>query len=165
MPVTWSGTDYQFFWTVNYAGAFWATNGKPGLNGEAISGIDNANPAQVTTLNPHGFSTGDSVTIINVKGYQPLAPSTPILNGQVFTIVVTGVNTFTLTGLNGALYSAYTSNGLALDSQVTSSGQDGIRFYASTTAGNTWVNYNPPLDVFLYGNLGRVICIYLFLFE
>lgn len=26
-PVTWNGQDYQQFWTVNYEGAFWATNG------------------------------------------------------------------------------------------------------------------------------------------
>lgn len=146
MPVTWSGTNYDFFWTINYAGAFWATNSKSGLNGVNISNIDNANPAQVTTSSPHGFTTGQSVTIINVQGYQPLASGTPILNGQVFVITVTGATTFTLNGLNGALYSAYTSNGIALNSQVSITGQDGIRYYASTSVGNTWVNYNPPLD-------------------
>ena len=61
---------------------------------------------------------------------------------------MTGLNTFTLTGLNGALYNGYTSNGIALNSQVSISGQDGIRFYASTSVGNTWVNYNPPIDPF-----------------
>lgn len=146
MPVTWSATDYQFFWTTNYAGGFWATNSKAGLNGVAISGINNANPAEVTTSSNHGFTTGQSVTIINVSGYAPLLPATPILNGQVFTIVVTGLNTFTLTGLNGALYSGYTSNGIALNSLVSVTGQDGIRYYASTNSGNTWVNYNPPID-------------------
>ncbi len=146
MPVTWSGTDYQFFWTINYAGAFWATNGKSGLNGVNIAGINNANPAQVTTVSPHGFATGDNVTIVNVQGYAPIAATTPILNGQVFVIVVTGPSTFTLTGLDGTLYAGYTSNGIALDSQVAITGQDGIRYYASTSIGNTWVNYNPPID-------------------
>ena len=31
-PVTWSGQDYQQFWTTNYQGALWATNNVPGLN-------------------------------------------------------------------------------------------------------------------------------------
>ena len=146
MPVVWSGTDYQFFWSINYAGGFWVTNSKPGLNGQTITNIDNANPAEVTTIVNHGFTTGDQVTIINVQGYAPNLATTPILNGQVFTIVVTGLNTFTLTGFDGTLYAAYTSNGMALDSQVAITGQDGIRYYASTSVGNTWVNYNPPLD-------------------
>src|SRR5947208_1734122 len=42
MPVVWSGTDYQFFYTANYANAFWATNSKPGLHGASISNITNA---------------------------------------------------------------------------------------------------------------------------
>lgn len=145
MPVTWNGTDSDFFWAINYAGALWVTNSIPGLNGAVISNINNANPAQVTTATNHGFTTGQSVAIINVNGYTPIAASTPVLNGQVFVITVTGLNTFTLNGLNGALYNAYTSNGIALNSQVQTAGQDGIRYYASTAAGNTWVNYNPPL--------------------
>ena len=148
MPVTWNGTNSQFFWTTNYAGGFWATNYVPGLNGINISNINNANPAQVTTVSNHGYTTGQFVTIVNVLGYAPISPSTPILNGQVFQIIVTGLNTFTLDGLNGALYGAYTSNGIALNSQVTITGQDGIRYYALTSVGNTWVNYNPPIDPF-----------------
>lgn len=146
MPVTWSGTDYQFFWSINYAGGFWVTNSNPGLNGISIINIDNANPAQVTTSVNHGYTTGQSVTIINVQGYAPILASTPIINGQVFTITVTGLNTFTLDGLDGALYFPYSSNGMSLNSQVAVTGQDGIRYYASTSVGNTWVNYNPPLD-------------------
>jgi hypothetical protein len=146
MPVTWSGTDYQFFWTTNYAGGFWATNSKPGLNGLSINNIDNANPAEVETSPNHGYSNGQHVTIINVSGYAPTAASTPIINGQVFAITVTGLNTFTLDGFNGTLYGGYSSGGMALNSEVTVTGQDGIRYYASTNVDNTWVNYNPPID-------------------
>lgn len=146
MTVVWSGTDYQFFFTTNYAGAFWATNSKPGLNGIAISAINNANPAQVTTTINHGFTTGQSVTIINVSGYLPLLAATPPLNGKVFTITVTGLNTFTLDGFNGALYGAYVSGGIALNSEVAITGQDGIRYYGALTNGTGWANYNPPID-------------------
>src|ERR1700679_908521 len=41
LPVSWSGADYQQFWSTNYQGAFWATNGVPGLNvvtGTYVSG-------------------------------------------------------------------------------------------------------------------------------
>jgi len=31
-PFTWSGQDYQQFWTTNYSGALWATNNNPGLH-------------------------------------------------------------------------------------------------------------------------------------
>ena len=30
-PLMWTGTDYQFFWTTNYANALWATNNNPGF--------------------------------------------------------------------------------------------------------------------------------------
>lgn len=33
----WTGTDYQFFWTYNYAGAMWATNSKPGFQGSSTA--------------------------------------------------------------------------------------------------------------------------------
>ncbi len=157
IPVIWSGTNSQFFFTTNYAAAFWATNSKEGLHGRSISGIDNANPAQVTTAVPHGFSSAPKpqyVSIINVSGYTPISTATPILNGQNFQITVTGVTTFTLTGLNGALYNAYISGGIALNSQVSIAGQDGIRYYADVSnnatptvpIGDSWVNYNPPID-------------------
>lgn len=145
MPTTWSGTDFQFFYTTNYASAFWATNSKSGLHGVDIFNIDNANPAQITTTVNHGYTTGQSVTIINVSGYGPILATTPILNGQVFVITVTGANTFTIP-LNGVLYNAYASAGIALNSQVNQTGEDGIRYYAGTAIGNTWVNYNPPID-------------------
>lgn len=146
MPTIWSGTNYQFFFTTNYAGAFWATNSKPGLHGVAISNIDNANPAQVTTTVNHGYTTGQTVVIINVTGYTPILTSTPIINGQSFVITVTGANTFTLDGFNGALYNPYTSDGIALNSFVSQTGQDGIRYYGALTNGTGWANYNPPID-------------------
>lgn len=33
----WSGTDYQFFWTTNYAGALWATNSVYGFQGQSTA--------------------------------------------------------------------------------------------------------------------------------
>lgn len=148
MATTWSGTNYQFFNTANYAGGFWATNGKAGLHGLAILDIDNANPAKVTTTVPHGYSTGQFVAIINVSGYEPIpaSPPTPILNGQVFKITFDGVDTFTLDGFDGSLYNAYTSGGMVLNAQVNIAGEDGIRYYGELSTGTSWANYNPPID-------------------
>lgn len=151
MPTIWSGTDYQFFFTTNYAGAFWATNFKPGLHGVAIAapGISNTNPAIVTTLVNHGYTTGQFVTIINVSGFT--STTLPALNGRTFLIGATTPNTFELKNLDGStfdgtLYTAYSSGGFALNNQVSQTGQDGIRYYATTNVGDTWVNYNPPID-------------------
>ncbi len=144
MPTIWSGTNYQFFFTTNYSGAFWATNSKPGLHGVAITGIDNANPAVVTAAN--NFTNGQTVTIINVSGYAPLATTTPPLNGQSFIISAVSPTAFTLTGLNGALYNVYGSGGMALNSYVSQTGQDGVRYYGDLTNGDGWANYNPPID-------------------
>ena len=141
-PEVWSGTDYQFFFTTNYANAFWATNSKAGLHGASISGITNAVAplAQVTTTAPHGFTTGQTVVFINVGGMTQI-------NGQSDTITVTGANTFTLDTIDTSGYGVYTSNGFALNAFISVSGQDGIRYYGVLTNGTGWANYNPPLDI------------------
>lgn len=136
MQFEWSGTNYQFFFTTNYAGAFWATNFKSGLNGADISNIVTGTPTTITTSSPHGFTTGQTVTFINIGG-------TTELNGTTAVITVTTPTEFTVPT---ATTNAYTSNGIALNSQVSVVGQDGIRYYAQTSVGNTWVNYNPPID-------------------
>ena len=51
-PTTWNGQDYQQFWTVNYQGALWATNGitqpfnstKIGMQFKPISAIGIGTP-------------------------------------------------------------------------------------------------------------------------
>ncbi len=138
MTVTWSGTDYQFFYTINYADAFWATNSKAGLHGVAISNITNAVTPTVTTSTPHGFTSGQTVVFINVGGMTQI-------NGQSSVIIVTGANTFTIT-INTTTYGIYTANGMALNSSVAIANQDGIRYYGDLTNGTGWANYNPPID-------------------
>ena len=141
MPVVWSGTDYQFFFTTNYAGAFWATNSKPGLNGVAISGITNSPPpnAEVTTSTPHGFTTGQTVVFVNVGGMIQI-------NGLSSVITVTSPTKFKLNTIDTSTFGVYTSGGIALNSEVAITGQDGIRYYGVLTNGTGWANYNPPLN-------------------
>jgi hypothetical protein len=154
-PTTWNGQDYQQFWTTNYQGALWATNGinvpfsienigmqympivastvidtgppaivnlqimghglsvgdflfinettTSGLTG-LITAATQTNPVSITSAN-HGLTTGNMVTISGVVGMTQL-------NGNTYTITVTGANTFTLNGTLGATFSPYISGGV-----------------------------------------------------
>jgi len=64
-------------------------------------GISNANPAAVHAT-AHGLSTGDDITIFAVLGMWEV-------NYRRFKITVTGVDTFTLDGVNSTGYSTYVS--------------------------------------------------------
>lgn len=142
MTTVWSGANYQFFFTTNYAGAFWATNFKPGLHGVLISNaVAGAGITTITTSSPHGFTTGQTVAIINITSTLPSGVDD--LNGNTYVITVTGASTFTIPFQTTNTYS---SGGIALNSSVSIAGQDGIRYYGSLTNGTGWANYNPPID-------------------
>ena len=141
---TWSGTDYQFFYTANYANAFWATNSKPGLHGATITNITNAVVAAatplVTTSAAHGFTTGQTVVFINVKGMTQI-------NGLSALITSTPSPTTFSINIDTSTFGVYTSGGFALNSSINVAGQDGIRYYGILSNGTGWTNYNPPVDV------------------
>lgn len=69
-----------------------------------ISGVTQANPAQVISAS-HGLQTGAIIIIRDVNGMTQL-------NNNTYTITVTGLNTFTLNGVNSTAYSAYVSGGI-----------------------------------------------------
>jgi hypothetical protein len=69
-----------------------------------ISDANQANPCQITSPN-HDLSTDDMITIYDVVGMTEL-------NGNSYTITVTGTNTFTLNGIDSSLFTAYVSGGL-----------------------------------------------------
>ncbi len=76
------------------------------LDGFLVGTITNAtqtNPCEITS-NGHGLSNGNQVTINSVQGMTEL-------NGNTYTITVTGVNTFTLNGVDSTGFSAYTGGG------------------------------------------------------
>ncbi len=84
-----NGTGYFLFTAVN------------------ISGITQANPAEVTTAVNHGYTTGDQVIISNVGGM------TEVNSIYAYTITVTALNKFTLNGVDSSSFNAYTSGGTA----------------------------------------------------
>jgi hypothetical protein len=70
---------------------------------KTITGASRANPCQITIVG-HGYTNGDVVMITSVGGMTQL-------NDKMYTITVTGANTFTLNGVNSTGYTAYTSGG------------------------------------------------------
>lgn len=153
MPTVWNGTNFNFFWTANYASAFWATNNVPGLHGYAVTLFANqagGGPwtVQVTAAG-NNFMVGDQVYFLNING----GVSSNNLRQAVVTIAG---NPFTVSSpVGGAFTNEAVTPGIVLSSTRSKTGQDGIRFYANcsnvvngvtTPVGNTWVNYNPPVD-------------------
>lgn len=144
-PFYWSGGDFQQFWTTNYSGALWATNGKAGFNkatGTYVSG--SGTTAIVITLSAGTPIVGDYLWF-NEWGSNTINLKTGIITN------VAGPNiTVTFTA-------SVTASGTGLVQFLTYSiaGQDGIKWYdgdptngtgipASTGLG--WVNFSPPLS-------------------
>lgn len=70
---------------------------------KSIVGATKANPCEVT-VNAHGYANGTIIWISGVVGMTEL-------NDKLYTITVTGENTFTLDGVNSSEYTDYGSAG------------------------------------------------------
>lgn len=77
----------------------------PATTPSAITGATQANPVQVTSAS-HGLTTGDRVRLGGVAGMTQL-------NGVDATVTVINSSTYTLNGVDGSGFSAYTSGGWA----------------------------------------------------
>ena len=102
----------------------------------SVSGITQANPAQVTTNEAHGLTTGDLVTLQDVQG---MTQVNDVATGSWNPYQVTVVDTtnFTLDGVDSTGYGAYTSGGIARDvlaftDHVESLTIDGIVYQAES---------------------------------
>jgi len=149
----WNGTNSDFFYTANYANAFWATNNKPGLHGWNLdpigtfagsAGVGNLATVQVLATG-NSVQVGDQVYFLHldtaVSGNAAIL-ATVTIAGNPFTVQATGLkatSTFTWTNGNSA-------TGIVLDASKNISGQDGIRYYGVLSNGTGWANYNPPID-------------------
>lgn len=156
MPVTWNGTNSDFFYTINYANAFWATNGIKGFHGWAVTLF--ANQAGVGTAATVDVSAGGNTAALGDYVYFLNLQGAGAANNLVFgKVIATGNPTFKIQAFNVDAAFVFTNGvvtGYVLDSMKSISGQDGIRYYANcsnvdttvTAVGPTWVNYNPPID-------------------
>lgn len=167
-PVRWNGQDYQQFYTINYQGAMWATNGinvpfaatnigMPGITLTNVT-IDAVGPpaiATITTSAAHGLAIGDFVFINEV--------SSAVVTGINFqTGYVTAVplaNQITVEFPNATLGGAggATSGFVQYLTRQSSSTKDCIRWYdGDPTDGSAtsptlngsrgWVNFCPPIS-------------------
>ncbi len=167
-PTTWNGQDYQQFWTVNYQGALWATNGinipfsitNVGMQYKAITGIaiGAGGPPAIAniTIVAHGLSVGDFLFINEVNG------NTGINFQTGYVTLVVDPNTVTVEFPNATIAGAYTSGGIAQYlTNRSDPTKDCLRFYdGDPTNGNAttptlngvkgWVNFAPPLSQFSY---------------
>lgn len=171
--LTWAGNNYQQFWTVNYLGALWATNGIDvpftgdtiGMQFGDISGITIVTAGNGTTIpavatitiiaNP--LVVGDFV-FINEVTYNATGP-TGIggINWQTgYVTATTPPNSVTVTFPYAILSGTYTSGGIAQYLTNTSdSAVNCIRWYDGDPTGGGpptprpgfgWVNFMPPLS-------------------
>lgn len=169
---SWNGLDYQQYWSCNYQGAFWVTNGVTvpfnttniGMQYNTITGfaIVNAGPfppipasANITTGTNHGLVIGDFVFINEVGGITGVNFQTG------YVTAVPGANVITVTFPNATLAGVYTVGGIAqyLTSRSDTT-KDCIRWYdGDPTDGNViptfqtgkgWVNFCPPLSSLNY---------------
>lgn len=81
---------------------------------KTITNITNASPASVSVI-AHGYSTGNTVFIRSVVGMTQV-------NNKLYTITVTGANTFTLDGIDSTAYTPYTSGGAAVRPKASVTG-------------------------------------------
>lgn len=161
-PTTWNGQNYQQFWTVNYQGALWATNGvttpfnatnigmqyKPIVSTTIVAG---GPPATVTLqITGHGLVVGDFVFVNEVV-------TTTGINLQTgYVITVTDPNNVIVEFPNATIATAGTggiAQYLTSRSDVT---KDCLRWYdgdptngnatsPSFATGKGWVNFCPPI--------------------
>lgn len=168
-PTSWNGQDYQQFWTVNYQGALWTTNGISSPFSVTNIGMQFKPIVAVTITTPglgaiakieitgHGLVEGDFLFINEV-----LPVATIQINFQTgYVIGVIDLNNVSVKFPNATLTVDGTlgiAQYLTNRSDVT---KDCIRFYdGDPTDGNSltpvlsgthgWVNFCPPLSQFDY---------------
>lgn len=165
-PTTWNGQDYQQFWTVNYQGALWATNGinvpfstaNIGMQFKPITGvvINAVGPPALATLTivAHGLVQGDFVFINEVTGITGINWQT----GYVVSANPQAANTVQVEFPNATLGGAYAGGGIAQYlTNRSSTTKDCIRWYDGDPTDGVlpfpvpasdkgWVNFMPPLS-------------------
>lgn len=169
----WNGQDYQQFWTVNYQGALWATNG-------VTQPFDPTNVGMQFLLisNVAVTTAGNGTTIPAVANITLAGPATTLIIGDfVFINEVLGItginyqtgyvtavagNVITVTFPFAILGGAYTSGGITqylTNRQDTT--KDTLRWYdgdptngsavaPALVKGRGWVNFMPPLSLASY---------------
>lgn len=165
---SWNGENYQQFWTTNYEGALWATNGvdvnpttlsKIGMQYKVIATVDNitAGPpafVDITFTTSAGLLVGDFLFINEVQTTTGINFQT----GYVTAINVGGNPNKVTVEFSNATIANNGSGGIAqyLTNRADKT-KDCLRFYdgdpttgsfppSFSPVGNGWVNFSPPLN-------------------
>jgi hypothetical protein len=163
-PLVWNGQDYQQFYSANYQGALWATNGitipftttNLGMQFKVITTVTVNSTTNVTlTIATHGLVIGDFLFINEVVTTTGINFQT----GYVYNIVDANNVKVVFPNANIA------TNGTGGIAQYLTSSphptKDCIRWYdgdptngnatnPTLTPGKGWVNFTPPLSNFNY---------------
>lgn len=169
-PLNWDGLDYQQFWTTNYQGALWATNGVQvpfdgasstiGMQFNSITTIVTTaagpNPATltITFANAHGLAEGDFLYLNEIQGLTGANGQTGyIKTGDI--VSATDIRLTLYWATIGGVYTANTGIAQYLTNNFDRS-VDGIRWYDGSPVdgstppvfvqGSGWVNFAPPLS-------------------
>lgn len=163
-PTTWNGQDYQQFWTVNYQGALWATNGIDvpftgatiGMQFKPITGvvINAVGPPAIATLTivAHGLVQGDFIFVNEVGGITGINFQT----GYVISANPQAANAVQVEFPNATLGGAFTTGGIAQYlTNRSDPTKDCLRWYDGDPTNGIpplpsgpkgWVNFAPPLS-------------------
>lgn len=167
-PTTWNGQNYQQFWTVNYQGALWATNGVTdpfsttniGMQFKRVTNVTivSAGPPGTATLTiaAHGLVVGDFLYLNEFNS----SVVTGINYQTVYVTAVVDANDVTVEFQNGTLAGSGGATATGIAQYLTSRANDTldcIRWYdGDPTNGSIvspgltghlgWVNFTPPLS-------------------
>lgn len=100
-----------------------------------ITAATSANPIAFTTSAAHGWTTGDQVQFASLPG-----DFGTNLNGNTYSITVTGASTFTI-AVDGSAYAAYTTGGTATRVSTSTQGGGGA---GGGGGGDRWDGYAVP---------------------
>ena len=154
--LTWHGNNYQQFWTTNYQGCMWTTNGTAVPFDKTIVGMQYKEIISVTV-------NSTTTASLNITGHGLVVGDFVFINEVVTT---TGINfqtgyVVTVTDANNVVvkfpYATLTTNGTGGIAQYLTSnaipGIDPLRWYdGDPTAGTGlgWANFSPPLSQLNY---------------
>ena len=175
--LNWNGDEKNLFWTCNFAGAMWATNGVPGMQmqaavaysaGPPAVGILRVNSTTVTIdingttpavagdwifINEVGISGGGSSAITDTLNFQTGYVTSSISNQ--LTVVFPNAN------ISDPAPNNFTGGVVQYLTTRSNTAIDGIRWFdgdmlsgtlpfPTTAPGKGWVNYAPPLSRFAF---------------
>lgn len=151
LSFTWSGQNFQQFWTDNYQEAMFTTNGGSGFHFTTVVSIADQAAATITI-----FLTRTDLIVTDVLFFNEIQGTTITgINERVGVISVdNGGGSYDVTFSTTVTIATYTvGTGIAqlLTNTSDVATQDGIRWYDGNPIGDLtqgWVNFMPPLSVF-----------------